>query len=604
MKKLTNIFIIVFINMIVWTSCSDVLDKVPLDKISDNAVWNDAALTEAYLVHLYARMTVLTSDNNPDNSDWLSTFFQPFTTWCLADEARTNWSGVGYSYKFGNLRIGGGLLEWWAYTQNREINTFIENVPQTPLSNELKKVRMAEARFLRAFNYFSMVKRYGGVPIITKVQLMDDPEDEMYPKRNSEKEVYDFIISEMDDIVNDLLDPSATETGRPSNMAALALKCRASLFAGSIAQFGKVQLNGLLGFSADQANGYYQKTYDAADQIIKSGKHQLYNQDADKAMNFRKIFLDEGNVETILVRPYNTVSAMSGGNAWGVDFFQCPLPHGWDGGNETAPYLEMVEEFEYIDGRPGTLDRAAIQQGLWSIDDLYKDKDPRFFATIYTQETPWKGSTLDLHWGVLKPDGTTELSDAYEGVRAKGVSVKGSGTGIGTSFGVLKYLNEANDNVAEAAAWAASGQDWIVFRYGEILLNYAEAAFELGKEADALNAVNQIRARAGISALSSIDRTKIRHERKVELAFENHRYWDLRRWRTAVTDLTRDFTGVYYTLDYNSYAAGEKKYKIVLVNKIDNAISSPTFYDYNYYFPITLTRTVNNPNLVENPGYQ
>lgn len=109
---------------------------------------------------------------------------------------------------------------------------------------------------------------------------------------------------------------------------------------------------------------------------------------------------------------------------------------------------------------------------------------------------------------------------------------------------------------------------------------------------------NQIRERAGIARLTSIDREKIHHERKVELAFENHRYWDLRRWRTAVTALTRTYSGLRYIYD-----AASGKYRLDFVDDIDGRPQTPTFPEKNYYLPIGHGRTSANPNLVENPGY-
>ena len=130
---------------------------------------------------------------------------------------------------------------------------------------------MAEARFLRAFNYFAMVKRYGAVPLITVLQNMDDPKEELYVKRTPEKDVYDFILSEMDDIINNnyLPDVADSKTGRPTKYVALALKSRAALYAGSIAQFGKVQLEGLLGIPSSEAEGYYLQSYLASKEIKK-----------------------------------------------------------------------------------------------------------------------------------------------------------------------------------------------------------------------------------------------------------------------------------------------------------------------------------------------
>ena len=111
--------------------------------------------------------------------------------------------------------------------------------------------------------------------------------------------------------------------------------------------------------------------------------------------------------------------------------------------------------------------------------------------------------------------------------------------------------------------------------------------------------MNDIRRRAGISPLESIDRDKIRHERKVELAFEGHRYWDVRRWRIAVDVLSKPNSGLRYILDYET-----GKYQLQILDNVDGTGTSPNFYEHNYYFPITLSRTGNNPNLQENPGYQ
>ena len=118
-----------------------------------------------------------------------------------------------------------------------------------------------------------------------------------------------------------------------------------------------------------------------------------------------------------------------------------------------------------------------------------------------------------------------------------------------------------------------------------------------GKTDDALNAINQIRERAGIAKLTSITREQIRHERKVELAFEGHRYWDLRRWRIATSVIPVNRSGLRYVLDYNT-----RKYKVMILKNYDG-VAAPIFDEKNYYMPITATRISNNPSLVENPGY-
>lgn len=267
----------------------------------------------------------------------------------------------------------------------------------------------------------------------------------------------------------------------------------------------------------------------------------------------------------------------------------------------------MVEEFELIDGTSGKIDRDYTRSRVWLMDELWGDRDPRFFASVWTNGTPWReavggpfgDNVIDMHNGIMSRTGQLidGRDDSYEGIAAVGdqlVRFKESSE-PNTGFGVMKYLDPDANNMI----WfCESTTNYLVFRFGEILLNYAEAAFELGRTGDALTAINQIRDRAGIATLASIDHDKIRHERKVELVFENHRYWDLRRWRTAVETLTRTYSGIRYIYD-----AASGKYWVDFVDNIDGRPSTPTFPEKNYYFPIGQARIAANPNLVPNPGY-
>jgi len=597
MKKTIYIFMLL---LMVATSCEDVLDKQPLDIISDSDVWNDEVLIKAYLTQAYAEMYIFTNEVPAGGTGWNN--FWSSESWVLwgfvndvSDECKFGYNAGGYQFKAGNLNIGGGLLEWWEYSYKviRNLNVFLQKAPNSPIDDDLKANLMAQARFLRAYSYFSMVKRYGGVPLITVPQEATDPEEELYPVRDKEQVIYDFVLSEMDEIADDLPEENTSaDYGTPTKYAALALKSRAALYAASIAKFGTVKLDGVVGIPSSLADDYYQKSYDAAKKIMTESNYSLYNKYPDnKTMNFREMFIDKNNPEAIFVKQHNDQNEVSGGNGWSYDFFQGPYPNGWGEGNQNAPYLEMIDEFEKVDGSSGKLDRDAIQQGLWSMDDLWADKEPRFFATFYTNETPWKGKLLDYHNGIIDADGNLITDGSYNGILAKGNQNFTRGTG----FGVLKYLDES---VNVSGNWAISPTNWILFRYGEVLLNYAEAAFNLNKPTEALDAVNLIRERAGVALLTSIDREKIRHERKVELAFEGHRYWDLRRWRIADTYLSRSFSGLKFILDYNT-----KKYKIEVIDDIDGTNTAPKFYEKNYYLPITINRTGQNPNLVENPGY-
>lgn len=606
MKKLGILALVALLT----TACQDdLLDKQPLDIITDAVVWQDATLVEAYLTEQYAQTPTLVQDawevatpatTSPNWSKYLGGAFF-FNS--LSDESKNNWTlgGSGPSgFKNGGLRIGGGLSEYWeqGYRTIRQLNEFLVRVPTSPLAEATKKNRIAEARFLRAFNYFSLVKRYGGVPLITKPQNLTDSREVLFPARDSEQKIYDFIISELDAIASELPETyPAADYGRPTRYAALAFKSRAALYAGSIAKYGTVQLNGLLGIPASQASAYFTKSLEASKAIVASGKHSLYNADADKVKNFRNLFLVKKNPEAIFVVTHNAANTTAG-NPWNWDYGQAPKPHPIAQGNINAPYLEMAESFEYADGRPGKLDYAQIQTGLWTVADLWKNKDPRFYATIYTQDTPWKGGLVDFHDGLIRSDGTTILTGSFNGVLAKGIQ-QDNQVNV-TGFGVLKYVDE---NVSLVSFQSNSPTDYQVFRYGEILLNLAEATFELGNSAEALTYINQIRSRAGIAALTTVDMAKIQQERKVELAFENHRYWDVRRWRTAVRDLSVNNSALRYILDFTTATSAARKYKLDVVRNTDGTVTPPAFFEFNYYFPITNARRSANANLVENPGY-
>lgn len=597
MRKIAIYFILIFISL---PSCiKHVLDSAPLDVISDNNVWGDTVLMDGYLAHIYAHMgttvlllgttyTIYQSQTRSD--DW----YGPFILNDVGNEGFRSWLHGASDKKILGLKINGGLLEWWenSYIDIRALNEFIERVPLTDVSEDYKKERVAEARFLRAFNYFEMVKRYGGVPLITRTQHSDEPKDSLYPKRAKEQAIYDFVISELESISNDLPDKNGTNYGAATKGAALALASRAALYAGSIAQFGTVQLDGGVGIDPSKKDYYYTKAYTAAQVLMNSNKYALYDQDADKVENFKNIFLKKNNSEVIFAIIHDDKMQTKGGNAWAWDFFQCPKPHGWNAGNQNAPYLEMAESYEHVDGLTGKLNYDNLETGLWNIEDLWANKDPRFYATIWTEKTPWQGSYVDGHNGIILPDGTVQTSGSYDGILAKGPQTNHYLTG----FGVMKYLDESHDNTGERST---SSTDFLVLRYGEVLLNYAEAAFELGKTGDALNAINQIRKRAGIVPLTTINRDTIHHERKVELAFEGHNYWDLRRWRTAVEALSKNGHGLRYILDYTT-----RKYRLEVLERVEGLDMEGKFKPMNYYLPITLTRTANNPNLVENPGYE
>ncbi len=579
-------------------ACEDVLEKQPLDIITDATLWSDPVLIDDYLNQCYSEMRFYFEMPYGQDINFLVDN-RALDMLTITDEAHPAWIGAPKTHWIG---IGGGIIEWWGYPTIRRLNVFLNKMEnlEIEVDESYKKQRIAEARFLRAFAYFDMVKRYGGVPLITRVQELDDPEEELYRKRDKEEDIYMFILSELDEIAPDL--PEDYGDGRATKYAALALKSRASMYAASIAQWGSVQLDGVIGIPTDKASTYWQISYDASREIITSGKFSLYNGSDDKVQNFRNLFLDENNSEVIFSERFDGIS----GKGHIFDMMEVPRSyHVWGGGQQASLYLEMVESFDNVDGTPGVIDRDKIANGhLWTVEELWKNKDPRFKATVYTHGSPWVHTNgpfiLDYHNGIETPEGELLTVGSY-----KGVLCRSQASAALTPFGVLKYLDEARAVVHERYY---SSTDYIVFRLGEILLNYAEAAIELNKTGDALWAVNEIRKRAGMPEYTSITREDVRKERKIELAFEGNRYWDVRRWRTAKNDLTKSFHGLRIILDGASIVEGQydvlnQKFKLAIVDNVAG-IPSPYFEEKHYYLPIALSRTSNNPNLVENPGYK
>ncbi|MBB3186198.1 RagB/SusD family nutrient uptake outer membrane protein [Microbacter margulisiae] len=593
MKKIFLYIMLAFLLIVVNSCVNDLLNKQPLNIISDDVLWNDQALVNAYITDIYSGLTFLEMTEGSDNRSQMGggsstdNWFDINLSTELSDEAMCGmpWLWTYYRWKPGYQQLGqtGGLMDFWGYSSIRKMNVFIEKMKTSTLDPTFIKSAIAEVRFLRALSYFEMVKRYGGVPLLTEAQSITTPIDSLYMPRNTEEAIYNFVNSEVDAIVPDLpLVPS--ETGRASKGAALALKSESSLYAARIATWGTVQLNGLVGIPAQDANKFWQASLDASKAVMNLGVYSLYNKyPNDKVKNFQNIFLDKGNSEVIFAKEYNGSTV---GHGW--DCFESPAGYNsWGVGNNTAPYVEMVNEFENVDGSPHTLDPTIYSHGEWSLNDLFGKKDPRFAASIYTEGTPYQGDTIHMYRGLVQADGTI-TTNAIGTTPGTGKSSSDAATG----FGTLKYIDESL--ISPGAG--QSKTDWIIFRYAEILLNYAEAAFQLGDPSDALQAVNLVRERAGIPDLTSISQDLIRHERKVEFYGEAKRYWDLRTWRLSTSVLSHSYTGMDYYLDPVT-----KKYKLQFYDA-DGAYT-PLFNQCNYYWPITLARIANDSLLVENPGY-
>jgi starch-binding outer membrane protein, SusD/RagB family len=630
MKKIT--YSLMILAAMTAASCSDILEQTPTSQYTDAQVWQDEYLIDSHLADLYAMSVFMINDavasygTSPVNMNFSSDNWSlnlgvsaqgegPIHAITVADECKYSGRGAQTNYlgmkKYG-LQSNGTTLRWWSngYYLNRQLNHFIENIKDSPVSNAV--VRESEARFLRAFNYFAMVKRYGGVPIIKTETPLDASDEELYPARSTEKECYDFIIDELLEIA-DLLEENP-EAGRAGKGAALTLLSRVALYAGSIQQFGTVALNGLNGIPQGGDRNYYQISADAAKRVMTECNYSLYKGEAgdSKVDVLRNIFLVKDNSEAIMVKRHEG----AGGTVyrWSWDICNCPKPNAWSVGEYALPYYDFVEQFEYADGTSGKIDHEELTSHSWSMDEFIGERDPRLAAWTWTNGSEWPGAiggdvfgddVISMYNGIRLADGSVfhnVTSPAYEGVMCYGDQMnefRDQGN-LHTGFGVRKYLDPNADNMT----WFIySTTDYQIFRYAEVLLNYAEAEFELGNKAEALDAINQIRDRAGVAPLTSIDRKAVHHEREIELCFEDHRYWDLRRWREAEAELNGPHIGINYLLDWDSYKSGSPRFWIEIKDRIDDQVTDPTFPSNNYYMPIGDGTVALNPNLVENPGY-
>ena len=567
--------------LILLVSCENVLDIEPTNMIPEEAVKNDPALVKAFLNKIYNNTRLQTRGNNanyaPDEAilHVASGEMNVFAAW-----------QVPYAAAMDIIDENGAhaTMEYWPYDNIRSCNEIIEILKNATFNEATVKQQIAEARWLRAFMYFEMVKRYGGVPLITEPQSIDQPMEELYVKRNSEKEIYNFIAAEMDEIAKIL--PSvyttpASDYGRPTKWAAQALKSRAMLYAGSIAKYGKVQLDGLLGIPATEANSYFQKAYDAAMDIINNSPHKLYKE-TDPMKSYGRIFTsdNEGNTEIIMAMVYSLPLLKT--HSWNNLCMPEGFNRGW--GSNNWMYLESFEKYEYKDGTSGKLDRTKLNNNAkFALKDIIWNRDPRLLATAFFPETPWQGAVVYMHANTV---GT---------IPAGSVWPKQAPSRNRTKAGILirKRMNES----ILLPPGGEDDCDWIIFRTGEMYLNAAEAAFEKGDASEAKRLVNLLRDRVTMPAKSAVTLDDIRNERFVELYIEEHRYWDLRRWRIAVQELNgKGFNGIDWT-----YQIADNTYTLKL--KSGEYGNIRTFAERNYYFPIGLSRRADNPNLVENPGY-
>lgn len=594
MKYTKILILILLVNLI--CSCEDPLDKGPLGIISEEVVWDSESLLDLYVANLYARAEFYPgggSGKDGSGSD-VGLLVAPS---CAGGYCRTfgGWP-TGYVFTqglFTDQGTGAGdVMGYWKYDLVRDINTALLELEEPSVNFETKYVeeRQGELHFLRAWAYFQMVMRYGGVPIITVPQNIEDPIEELRVSRDSEQAVYDFIEQECN-LAEQLLEDKSPEYGKATSWAVLALKSRAMMFAGSVGEFGEMQLDGLLGIS--DADKYWTLSYDASKKIIEEGGFSLYGMgSSDPEKDYYELFTKaERNSETILAEIYE------GEGSKANDWERWCAPAVVNGTTFFNTFLETFEMYEYTDGTSGKLDRSTLVAGVFhDMADFIGKKDPRCRANIFLPEVEYAGETVYMHEGMYV-DGVYYTSD----VPGIDVPAKGPARDIQRTGFFNKKRSDQENKVN--SVFGLGKTDYMIFRLGEIYLNLAEAAYALGKDEEALDALNMIRRRVNMPDKTTIDWDIIRNERAVELCFENQRYWDLRRWRIAEQELDSDyikFSGVRWRKDYSHPGMYE------IIHTTTGTATDPwdrKFAPNHYYFPITLERVQNNPSLVENPGY-
>jgi hypothetical protein len=594
---------------VVFFSCDDFFDIRPATYIDDSEAWKDEKMVNAILADAYARIDY--EDFNYFEGFWV---FSQLNLSSASDETYPSWQQgeFGVSGK-AQVIFGDSWFYIWPYDQIYACNDIIRRIDSAGIDSAKKEPIKAEARFIRAYHYFLLVKRFGGVPLIREVQEYPEGNTESLEiPRSKEQEIWDFIANEIDEIAFLLPEQRPLSMrNRVSRYAAYALKSRAMLYAASIAQYGKPDLNGLAGIDADPAQ-YWKAASSAADSVICSEIYHLYNNYPDKAENYNRLFLDKSNNEYIWAREYSLPES-------GHSFDYMTTPYSFSGGYGCGltPTLELVEAYEYTDGSSRTLPVGSVNNPVQYEHplDLFEGKDPRLFASVYLPMSKFKNGTVEIRRGIYTA--TTGNFNPATNLTAKSVLADGKEITVGGKDGIILvqdptktgfYQKKFYDESREDFSDGKSDQTFPIFRLAEMYLNLAEAEMELGNKKKALVALNKVRERAGIKLLSENEITldRIRNERRIELVFEGHRFWDLRRWRIA----TQSYAGggvldpLIPTALWAWIVHENGKYIFTRISGSSN-VQKPDkiFLQRHYYLKFKPKEMNSNRKLIQNPGY-
>lgn len=595
------------------TSCdSDYLELEPPNILLDSQVWNDTKLVTGVLSNYYDRLPAHTT---------LTGGWPDFAAY---DEAM--WSGYSGNDGLNNI-VSYSFNRWglWDYGLIRDINLSIDKLNTISTLSENQKAQfVSELRFIRAYVYFEHVKRMGGVPIITEELIYDfggDPTYLQFP-RNTEAEVYDFIISEMEEIAPTL--GNGGSNSRANRFTAMAVVSRAALYAGSLAKYNSEMGSPILlpgrevGIDPSKAEGYYSKSLQASKMILEQGGYSLYKSNPDLGENFYEAIISKnGNPEVIWAQDF--LLAADKRHGFTYDNIARSAREDNLGSSAITPSLNLVEDYQYLDGSPGILQTRTEDGSDYiyydDVDDIFAGKDARLYGTVIYPGANFRGQEIFMQAGVMVWNG-----NSYDRIESDGLATEyldgkvlvapaGPHRSIQEVSNTGFYLRKYVDNtVGSSTRGIRSEVWWVRFRLGEIYLNAAEAAFELGQP-DAVSYINTLRERAGFPAnsLSALTMEDIMHERRVELAFEDHVVWDYKRWRIAHTKWSGNTNNpesmIYSLYPYRVVRPGDPRDdKYIFIKSVAPRFRAPRFFQMgNYYSEIGQNIIDANPKIVRNP---
>jgi len=580
------------------------LERLPLTEISEANLWSDPALTRGFVADMYGRldhghklnMLAVATDEAIHNHGWNTELIVQGT---LTPDAERLFAVAWADRWQGKMS---NTLEWrHLYPLIRDANLFLDKIDRVPFADAGEKDQITgEVYLLRAWNYFALLRLYGGVPIVDRVFGLDETDAILQTTRASFAETVDFILSDIDKSLPLLGEGADVPSGLLHKSAAKALKARVLLHVASDLYNQPGNTNALLGYTGvatGDRTARWTAARDAAKAIIDEGKYSLYAPSGNPTEDYTNIFLDKGNVEVIFRKIFD--------RSLGITHEQDMVngPNGYEGWITNQPTQNFVDVYQMADGTPFDWNNAAHAA------DPYNGRDPRFRATVFHNGSPWR-KRIDPATASQDPVGIIQTLLKYEywdgtkTVERVGLESKQGPiypwNGTKTGYVLRKFMDITNTDPLNFK----SDVDYIHFRYAEILLNHAEACIELGQEADARASLKLVRERAGMPGVDAASGTALRdlyrYERRVELAFECHRFYDARRWMTAEVDFSENARGVEITGKLkvpNDNSAGlDYTYKVL-------DIQPRSFPKKMYFMPIPAGEIRANPNLDQNPGY-